>query len=812
MTLPFDNNTNRIIGRLTRRSIQSASMKTILTLVAIALSVGLLTGLVLAELGLQTAEARSYATRQHVIYQQLTEGQAQTIAQDDRVADSMLYKQGQYTLEVEDYLLALSYSALDTKVLETIDIVQGSYPQGLYEAAVDRAYLKRLGLPVELGQQVSVTWLDGTQETFTVTGLTDNSNTEINGLYPLYVSRTYAQEGSQLAQQPWNLAVRIYGADDMDAETFRDAIHTLGADYGLLRQQCNELGSYVDSKSLTNQELILFISLGIAILFISVLVIYNIFYISVVGRIRQFGQMRTLGATVKQIRRMVRREGKILCCIGAPIGLLTGALVAYGICPEGWSWTNAAIVTVIVLAADYITVLLSIRTPARLAASVSPIEAFRTSTGTLSGNRKETRHLHRHLTPMRLARMGFTRNKKAAIITILSLGVSGILFMTGFTILNSASAEDYSRQGPMKFGEVAVYLSSNAAEQNLEGYTGLQMNNPLDSKLEQRLLELDGVESIWKVNKLSMQYLYRNTTGEDNFQLLNRDQWSRIMEYAQTEAVSYDDAVAQNMIVTVDDGVAQEIYGWKFQAGDDIDLTWYNGKETETRTFRIGASISKSLYREEKNYDLAAEMGFFAMPEDLASSLMPEDFNFTRTLSVKTDYETLGHEPARQVTALLDEYPTLSYDTLEKSIQQDQAMFDTLFLMVLGLCLFVIGFSMMNMVNTMITSVISRKQEFTMLRSIGMSRKQLSVSIRSEGLIYSGINVLIAALVGTPAGYLLIYLLKQTGAHYFHWVFPGWYLLGYGLLTAILPFLIALFAARSIQSSTLAEQLKAAEP
>lgn len=145
MTLPFDNNTNRIIGRLTRRSIQSASMKTILTLVAIALSVGLLTGLVLAELGLQTAEARSYATRQHVIYQQLTEGQAQTIAQDDRVADSMLYKQGQYTLEVEDYLLALSYSALDTKVLETIDIVQGSYPQGLYEAAVDRAYLKRAG-------------------------------------------------------------------------------------------------------------------------------------------------------------------------------------------------------------------------------------------------------------------------------------------------------------------------------------------------------------------------------------------------------------------------------------------------------------------------------------------------------------------------------------------------------------------------------------------------------------------------------------------------------------------------------------------
>ena len=139
-------------------------------------------------------------------------------------------------------------------------------------------------------------------------------------------------------------------------------------------------------------------------------------------------------------------------------------------------------------------------------------------------------------------------------------------------------------------------------------------------------------------------------------------------------------------------------------------------------------------------------------------------------------------------------------------------MFHTLYLTVLGMCLFVIGFSMMNMVNTMITSVITRKQEFTMLRSVGMSQKQLAAAIRDEGLIYGCFNVMIAALVGTPAGWLLVYLLKQTGALYFHWVFPGWYLLGYGLLTAALPLLIALAASRSIQSSTLAEQLRNAEP
>ena len=80
MTLPFENNTGRVIGKLTRRSIQSAAMKSIFTLVAIVLSVGLLSGLILSELGFHTAETRSFANRQHVIYEAISLEQAQAIA------------------------------------------------------------------------------------------------------------------------------------------------------------------------------------------------------------------------------------------------------------------------------------------------------------------------------------------------------------------------------------------------------------------------------------------------------------------------------------------------------------------------------------------------------------------------------------------------------------------------------------------------------------------------------------------------------------------------------------------------------------
>ncbi len=804
--MPFENNTSRMVRHITRRNLQAAKMKTLLTLLAIALSVGLLTGLILSELGVRTAEKRSFETRQHVIYHNLTEQQAEALSADDRVADRMIYKQGAYTMEVDDYLLALSYSQLDTKEIETVEIVEGAYPQGLYEVAVDRAYLRKLGLPVELGQEIPITWLDGTQETFTVTGLTETEGADTSGVYALYVSLEYARNGSQLKDQAWNVAIRLQNADDMDTETFREEIRTLGADYGVERQYVNELGAFVDNKTLSQQELILFISVGIAILFISVLVIYNIFYISVVSRVQQFGQMRTLGATKKQIRRMVRREGKILCCLGAPVGIILGGLVAFFIQPKGWSWINAAVVAVIVWLADYITVLLSVRTPAKMASAVSPIEALRTVGNNIQIGSQKARRSHR-LTPFRLAIMGFGRSKKATIITIMSLGISGILFMVGFTVINSATAESYSRQGAMYFGEAYIDFSSNAWEQNPNGLTGLQMENPMNEALQERLLAIDGVESIDVISNIYMTFTYRDINSSESVRLMDREDWDRMMKYAQGDPVSYDDAVKNRIVITVDDGVAEEIYGWKFEAGDTIEMRWFDGNKDVTETFKI-STLDKAIDRDESAYDLIAETNFFVIPEDLARSMMPENFDFTSALIVKTDYEHLGFEPARAVANLVAEYPALYCTTLEESIQRDQSVFDVLYMVVLGLCLFVVGFSLMNLFNTMFTSILARKKEFTMLRSIGMSARQLNASIQYEGLLYSAYNILIAGVVGVPVGWLLVRLLKNTGAFYFQWSFPGWYLLAYAVLTALIPLIISRLAVRSIRGDTLAEQLR----
>ena len=63
------------------------------------------------------------------------------------------------------------------------------------------------------------------------------------------------------------------------------------------------------------------------VIFTGYLIIYNIFQISVVGDIRFYGLLKTIGTTPLQLKRIIRQQALLLCLIGIPVGLLPG----YGI-------------------------------------------------------------------------------------------------------------------------------------------------------------------------------------------------------------------------------------------------------------------------------------------------------------------------------------------------------------------------------------------------------------------------------------------------------------------------------------------------
>ena len=140
----------------------------------------------------------------------------------------------------------------------------------------------------------------------------------------------------------YDASITIVDATKMTQYGFSSAVDNISSKYDIHHVTRNDL--FMDSLpngGLLNQKNMVLMGVAIFIIIVSALVIYNVFYLSVVNQVRQFGQLRTVGMTQQQTKKIIRYERKILCRIGVPIGLLIGGLAGYLLQPDGWDWIAA---------------------------------------------------------------------------------------------------------------------------------------------------------------------------------------------------------------------------------------------------------------------------------------------------------------------------------------------------------------------------------------------------------------------------------------------------------------------------------------
>lgn len=349
-----------------------------------------------------------------------------------------------------------------------------------------------------------------------------------------------------------------------------------------------------------------------------------------------------------------------------------------------------------VIAAEMITVLISVRRPAKTASSVSPVEAAKYSGYDVCAEKKRgkkragratekhTKKLARKITPVSLAMMSSARNRKRSVLTLLSLGVGGVLYMIAAVYVSSTSLEGYARIGEFQYGEFLFNYSYNVTQTAEHGQTDLQLEHPMDENLIRQIRAVDGVEDIRTIESLEVAW--------------------------------------------------EEAYGWSFEPGDKVTMSWYDGKEIESRTFTIAGALEKGNLDQEPG-DTYAD---FLIPEEILDE-MTKGINLTECLIVKTD-----PQKEKQIDSFLveiaSEYPYLSYNTLTEHMQEVRSMFVSFFAMMVGLSAFIIGFALINLVNTMVTGILTRDHEFAILQSVGMTRTQLSGMLRTEGTLLAAGN------------------------------------------------------------------------
>ena len=327
--------TAKMISRMSRQSLAASRMRNVFVMITIVLASALLTAILMFAAGQKQKEKNELSHRQQVVYYNLTDAQVELLENDERIAYQIQAKTGVLS-EMDGFDVMPYYVSELSDEIRIRELESGKMPESEDEIAADGAMLEKMGVSPAAGSSVTLSFYDGSTETFTVSGILKGVDTAKQ--FPVFFSESYARNGSQLKDEPFEVYAKLYGAAQMYSDECKEAMYLIGSDAGIEREYVNPLNAFIDSLSVDGQAVMIYGLVGMVILLACVLVIYGVFYLSVIGRIHQFGQLRTIGMTRKQMKRFVSREGGALFLRSAPVGIAVGGIGGFLMIPDGFHY------------------------------------------------------------------------------------------------------------------------------------------------------------------------------------------------------------------------------------------------------------------------------------------------------------------------------------------------------------------------------------------------------------------------------------------------------------------------------------------
>ena len=303
----------KMIAQMSKQSMKSSRMRNIFVMVTIVLASALLTAILMFAAGQREQNERQLSHAQQVGYFNLSDSQVETLKADERIAYQIQVKTGTPS-EMEGFEIIPYYTSEMSDDIRIGELESDALPEKENEIAAQGAMLEKMGITPSVGSQVTLEFYDGNTETFTVTGILKGGETAKQ--FAVFFSKSYAENGSQLKDFPYEVYAKLYGATTMHPEECKEAMYLIGSDAGIERKYVNPSKTFLDSLSIDTQDIVIYGIVGIVILLACVLVIYGVFYLSVIGKIHQFGQLRTIGMTKKQMK----RKGADCFCMRLPPG------------------------------------------------------------------------------------------------------------------------------------------------------------------------------------------------------------------------------------------------------------------------------------------------------------------------------------------------------------------------------------------------------------------------------------------------------------------------------------------------------------
>ena len=541
-----------------------------------------------------------------------------------------------------------------------------------------------------------------------------------------------------------------------------------------------------------------------------------------------YGKLKTLGTTEKQIKGMVRKRSNLVSVIGIPIGLILGTIIAILVVPTligsmlmgtgyGRAFSTDIVISpfIYILAAvfTYITVRLSNRKPAKLAAKVSPVEALKYIEHT------EKVKAHKSANGGKLYRMAFRnvfRSKKRAMVTLASLffGVL-IYFIICSNLFHINYEERYQREIPDNF--IVQNLTFETDDQNT-------IQDLLNEEVVKEISEWDGVD---RVDLDYVQYTKFQNAGEtlkpylteqaqyreieeqevrEDFQVMLAGLTNEELSHFTYHTTLSEEEVEQKL--TNGTGVLlPEISMDNLSdiCGQKITLSGENREE-------VPYTVLGLLYYENKSYENAfngygSDYGYMTKvytSKEGVNRLNPEPV--VQTLRIQSESEMDEQIQDHLAELFADTDAVLINSQLEAKNFLDSGLS---MIQMAGVVLggFLIFMGILNFINVIFTNVYSRQKELAALESIGMTQTQIRKTLILEGVYYSFITILLLLTLGTVISYLMSMLIQNV-FYYLQFSFPIVQLAVILVIMLIICVITPVIAYQSIAKESVVERLR----
>lgn len=792
----FQNNNKKIVKRLARRSFHTDKRRNRLSILTVVIAVGMMTALALFPTEMLNAQKN--------VEKDLPQA---ALANASQSAVSKLEKSSD--VEWVGVQAAINSAKMDDIIINTLYInkpmlkaskltVKGAMPEKSSEILLEQSFLTHIGSKAKVGDSMTLDLGSGKKE-YKVTGILVG-DLKAENKYIVLVSKAYVQLNTNAGEIKTNAYIRLKNTDELSDDDLNQALYSLANKAGISKNDVSiSTSAYRMLRKNVGTNLLGFLVLAAIILFGAVLVIYSIFYISVTGKIHEYGQLRTIGTTKKQIKGIVYREGFLISAIGVPAGLIVGSIVGYFLAPKGWNFINTLWTVVVIGMIGFLSVLFSVRAPAKIAANTSPIEAVRYTTYKGKALRKKSRRI----TPFRLAVTNLSRNRKKSVLTLLSLGFSGILLFCAATMAVSYSAVDEAKP-EFPYGSYKISLSTkNMGDDNdMFVINRIQADTPLNEQLKSQILRIKGVNDIKEWSSTSMDFKMPNgkdSGGTATGYAFSSDETQKMKPYLAEGKLDYSSMTSQYGIAVCYPQSYKEAFGWNPKIGDPVKITLQNKKgEKVEQTFTVTALLNGNY----RNRGPA-----FWMPVDVMNNLA--GMKTVSDFEIVTDNQDQA-EIASSLKSIAEKNPYLGIESLKdrtEELQKSmQPTFNTMYILITFLSLF----GLINLINTTITNLLARRREIGTLQAIGLTNRQLNRMLQMEGLLYTVGTAAFTLTVGTVFGYVTYRILKNLGMalHYHYPVIPVCIFIAALLIIQIF---ISTFTVQSLKKQSLIERIREQE-